>query len=785
MFSLDKFISKLNLRTKISLIILIVLIPLIIILLTAMIIYSHRVYKLINTNSTDLTNNVYNILEDFKFKTKRYSSTLSDNLIIRRNTYFKNTGVLSAYLESLMDELNVNILTIHNKNGLILARGHAPKEFNIIDRNKYHVKTIEGNKIFAIDKIGKNYLFFSIAPIYHHANENIIIGTITVGYKIDSDFLKNIKKLSGTNLLFVDKRRLIASTFDNFSNRKVLPENYQEISLNNIDYDLIEMPIEVNKIAKYSFFNAVNNSNIRNSLKKFIGFVILIFVIAMVLSVMLVLKIANNINKSKNKIMSFSKEILNNNYDTRVKIDTEDEFNALATVFNKMAENVMINFERIKKQRDEIEIFKNNLSNIIDSMPSILISINKKGIIQRWNKAAEAFTGIESAVAKGKKLGSQFPTFKRFNKYIKKVIDEGESFNFSKEKFGNEEVYYFDIVLFPIRNKNLKEMLIRANDVTDMHNKDMELKQIQKMETVGSLASGFAHDLNNILGGIIGTLSILEYKIKKGKDFSKEELSDRVESMINISHRAEDLIDKLLTLSRKKEMKFLPVDINEIIEDVISICRNSLDKRIKIKENLLDRRVLINADRTQIEQAILNICINGEQAMTKMKSRSNKSPGSVLLVELETIRIDRYFARNHPKAKIDEDYCIVSVSDEGIGMDEETKKKIFEPFYTNKEEHGGTGLGLTMVYNIITQHNGFIDFYSEVDRGTTFNLYFPLMEKKGVKVKSDEYNVIKGEGSILVVDDEKIMREVAKSILEECNYKVFEARNGGRGLKKI
>src|SRR6056297_2938968 len=104
MFSLDKFISKLNLRTKISLIILIVLIPLIIILLTAMIIYSHRVYKLINTNSTDLTNNVYNILEDFKFKTKRYSSTLSDNLIIRRNTYFKNTGVLSAYLESLMDE---------------------------------------------------------------------------------------------------------------------------------------------------------------------------------------------------------------------------------------------------------------------------------------------------------------------------------------------------------------------------------------------------------------------------------------------------------------------------------------------------------------------------------------------------------------------------------------------------------------------------------------------------------------------------------------------------------
>ncbi|TYB31578.1 MAG: response regulator [Candidatus Mcinerneyibacterium aminivorans] len=776
MFNLNKIISKMNLKRKISLIILAILIPLIVTLLIAVIIYSNRVFKVINRSNINLTGNVYNALNQYKLQTIRYSATISENSLIQRAVYYNDTGVLLNYFKSLMVELNVGNIIIHNKNGKIIAQGYYPEKFNIMDKSKYFKKAIAGNRIFAIDRINNKYLFFTTSPIYHSTDKNLAVGTITVEYEINNEFMLKIKNLAGTHLIFMDEKDVVTSSFGEIKRENLL-KNFKKLRLGNIKYDLIEIPVKADQQTRYLIYAAIDNSIIKNSLTNFILFLLFIFVAAMALGITLALKIANNINNSKNKILAFTEEISKNNYNTRVEIDTEDEFKMLASTFNKMADNIKNNFGRIEKQRDEIRLFKNYLSGIIDSMPSLLISINKKGEIKRWNKAVTSYTGIKSEKVKGAKIGSIIPMFKRYLKYIDDVIENNKTFSFSRERFGNEEIKYFDINLFPVKNESYCEMLIRADDVTEMHNKDMELKQIQKMETVGNLASGFAHDLNNILGGIVGILSILEYKIENEKNISRDELGDRVKSMINISRRAEDLINKLLTLARKKEMKFLPVDINEIIENVVGICTNSFNKKINIEQKLSKNRILINADSTQIEQAILNICINSEHAMTIMKGNEDDY-GGTLSIEVELIESDKYFVKYHPKAEVDSHYCIVSVSDNGVGMDAETQNKIFEPFFTSKEKMGGTGLGLTMVYNIISQHNGFIEIYSEIDEGTSFNVYLPVMEKPFDKSKIEKESIVMGEGTVLVVDDESIMREVAGSILKECNYNVIKAKDG-------
>ena len=310
-----------------------------------------------------------------------------------------------------------------------------------------------------------------------------------------------------------------------------------------------------------------------------------------------------------------------------------------------------------------------------------------------------------------------------------------------------------------------------------------QLRQAQKMETVGTLAGGLAHDFNNMLGGIIGTLSLMEFSISNNEIIDNTQLIEYIKTMNDCSQRASALVHQLLALSRKQELTFSDVDLNNTVSNVYKICSSTFDKSVKLVSVYTDTPAFIRADPTQIEQTLLNFCVNAEHSMTIMR-KSYEQWGGELIVSIKEIIADSFFRNTHPEIR-EGKYYILSVKDTGIGMDSNTISKIFNPFFTTKKKGEGSGLGLSMVYNIINQHGGFIDVYSEPGVGSSFNIYLPALENSNVNniVFNRKQSIKKGEGLILIVDDEKIMRGTAAQILETCGYRTIEAENGKEGVE--
>jgi len=325
--------------------------------------------------------------------------------------------------------------------------------------------------------------------------------------------------------------------------------------------------------------------------------------------------------------------------------------------------------------------------------------------------------------------------------------------------------------------------IILAKMISSIERTEGQLRQSQKMEIVGTLAGGLAHDFNNVLGGITGTLSIMDFILKKDGNIEKNRLEEYLKNMIGCGDRAAAMVQQLLTLSRKQDMSFAPVDINVIIKNVIKICQTTFDKSIKIETEYSDLAHIINADANQMEQVILNFCVNAAHAMTIMRD-SSETWGGVLTVSVSIIPKDKYFSKHHSEAE-EKDYYCITVKDTGVGMDGNVMSKIYNPFFTTKKKGEGTGLGLSMVYGIIKQHDGFVDVYSEDGIGTIFNVYLPVMKNTGIET-SEIKNIVeppRGEGVILIVDDEEIMRIIASEILVSSGYRVIHAENGKKGVE--
>lgn len=310
-----------------------------------------------------------------------------------------------------------------------------------------------------------------------------------------------------------------------------------------------------------------------------------------------------------------------------------------------------------------------------------------------------------------------------------------------------------------------------------------QLIQAQKMEAIGTLAGGIAHDFNNMLGGIMGSLNLIELLAEKENLAQKEAFRKYLDTAIESSRRAAEVTRQLLTLSRRQDLQFAPVDIMQSIRNVLKICKNSFPKSVNLDFPSENSPLMVNADFTQIEQVILNLCVNASHAMTIMRN-ARGAEGGTLSVQAMRVKCDENFCAVHPQARVDADYARIKVSDTGIGMDEETRKRIFEPFFTTKDQGSGTGLGLAMVYNIVTQHQGFIDVYSEPGSGSTFTVYIPALAEAasgGSPGKKPEA-IERGTGRILVIDDEAAILRIARGMLEQCGYNVITATNGKDGV---
>lgn len=323
-----------------------------------------------------------------------------------------------------------------------------------------------------------------------------------------------------------------------------------------------------------------------------------------------------------------------------------------------------------------------------------------------------------------------------------------------------------------------------ARILSDMEREVLEeqLIQAQKMDTIGTLAGGLAHDFNNVLGGIVSTLSILQFEVQKGKQLEPEKLIKWLNIMDKAGQRAVDMVQQLLTLSRKQETRFAPIDLNNTILNVSNICKSTFDKSIKIQIHLPEEKAMVYADATHMEQVLLNLCVNAGHAMTIMRPEGDPKNG-VLTVSLDKVRADTDFCNIRPEAK-QIDYWKVGVQDTGVGMNPQTISKIFVPFFTTKEKGKGTGLGLSMVYNIVHQHEGFINIYSEIGMGTTFDVYIPVLHGAELAVADEKhFELPQGRGTILVVDDEEIMPQAASTIIIKCGYDVVLASDGLQAIQ--
>jgi PAS domain S-box-containing protein len=422
------------------------------------------------------------------------------------------------------------------------------------------------------------------------------------------------------------------------------------------------------------------------------------------------------------------------------------------------------------------------LKNIFDSMPSMLVSIDSGGTITEWNQAAASSTGVPAAAAIGRKFWDSTPLFALFKEDYQAVLRSRQARTYNRIPSLEGETRSFDATLFPLIANGVEGLVIRMDDRTEFEKVDSQLRQSQKMETVGTLAGGLAHDMNNVLCGMTGALSLIRWKCDKHGEPLSAEITGYLDLMEQSTQRAVDIIRQLLTLSRKQDQVLAAMDLNTAIHHVEQLCRSSLEKSIEIQIQPHATPAMILADGNQIEQALLNLCINGAHAMTMMRLEGAPHGGKLCL-SLDQLKTDPHFRHTHPGAQ-EGQYWVVSVRDTGVGMDSKTLAKIFDPFFTTKDKGKGTGLGLSMVYNIVHAHGGFIDVYSEPGLGSSFNVYLPAC---AVAPGSDEASapmaVPTGTGLILVVDDEPIIRSIARDILEACGYEVMEAGNGASAIE--
>jgi len=306
-----------------------------------------------------------------------------------------------------------------------------------------------------------------------------------------------------------------------------------------------------------------------------------------------------------------------------------------------------------------------------------------------------------------------------------------------------------------------------------------QLIQSQKMEMIGTLAGGLAHDFNNVLSGITGTTSLLNYMIES-ESLNTDQLKEYIELIDMSADRATQIVDRLLTISRKYEPSPGFADINTILKNTSDICRNTFDKSITFETAFYEEPAIAHIDSRQIEQILLNIMVNSSHAMTLMQPDENKRSG-VLYLSVNKIHI----IENTPsedKPDIPGYYWKISISDTGVGMAPEILDQIFNPFFTTKKKGSGTGLGLSMVHDIISKHNGYINVESTPGTGTIFKIFLPIPHEIPEFSADKKSEIIRGTGSILIIDDEEDILTVTGGMLQICGYKCIKESSPVKGI---
>ncbi len=445
----------------------------------------------------------------------------------------------------------------------------------------------------------------------------------------------------------------------------------------------------------------------------------------------------------------------------------------LKTLFQIYSGRTALEIERLRAEQELLL-----LSAAINQSAEAIVVMDIDGTIQYVNPAFETVTGHAKADAVGENLSiiNSGMRDEGFFSYIWKTIREGTTWRgrfVNRHKEGGLST--FETVISPVRDEHgaIVNHVVAIHDITQKLEMENHLRQAQKMDAVGRLAGGVAHDFNNILQSILGFSGILSAELESGTSQHND-----VEEIRKAARRAGDLTRQLLTLSRKQHVEYSVQDVNEIIRRNEGMMRRLLGERIEFVFELKDSLKPIRADRSQVEQIILNLFINARDAMPD---------GGRLLVRTGNIDDEVIAGLDTNIQNVGNCICL-TVSDNGCGIREEVQSHMFEPFYTTKQIGEGTGLGLSVVYGIVQQHGGWIDVSSRVGEGSEFKVYLPALEKEAVLSQPDmpdeSADTPEGRGeTVLVVEDDAVLRELSERMLGDAGYFVMSAADSGEALE--
>ncbi|MDA8121064.1 MAG: PAS domain S-box protein [Deltaproteobacteria bacterium] len=426
-----------------------------------------------------------------------------------------------------------------------------------------------------------------------------------------------------------------------------------------------------------------------------------------------------------------------------------------------------------RKQAEETVVLERDFSDaVLDSLPGIFYLFDQAGKFLRWNGNFERVTGYSS-----EEIGRMHPLdlFAEPDKglvqeRIMEVFEKGASSVEAElvTKTGEKKVKYFTGQLF--HGKGGPCLIGTGINVTERRKLEIQLQQSQKMEAIGRLAGGVAHDFNNLLTVIRGYSDLLLLQFEGTSVMRKQ-----VEEIQKAGERATSLTRQLLAFSRKQVLQPKTIDLNEIVANTEKMLRRLIGEDVDLVTALKPELGLVLVDPGQVEQVLMNIVVNARDAMPK---------GGKVTIETSNVFLGEGYSKEHGIVKPGP-FVMLAISDTGSGMDGDTKTHLFEPFFTTKEKGKGTGLGLSTVYGIVKQSGGYIWVYSEVGQGTTFKVYFPRNDGAGKEMEAEACGRTSPSGreTVLVVEDEEVVRDLVRQILEESGYTVLSASDGEEAIE--
>ncbi|MGQ3283850.1 PAS domain S-box protein [Bosea sp. (in: a-proteobacteria)] len=424
-----------------------------------------------------------------------------------------------------------------------------------------------------------------------------------------------------------------------------------------------------------------------------------------------------------------------------------------------------------------------HLRSILDTVPEAMVVIDESGTITSFSAAAEKLFGFATSEVLGRNVRMLMPQPDRdahdgyMDRYLetgqRRIIGYGRVVT-GQKKDGTE--FPMELAIGEARAAGRRIFTGFIRDLTSRHRIEEELRQAHKMEAVGQLTGGIAHDFNNLLTVISGNLEMIERRLT----------DDRARALLREAQSAAEdgakLTAQLLAFGRKQPLNAKRADIGQLVSRFSDLLRRALGETIELRMIVSGSPGPALVDASQLQNALLNLALNARDAMPR---------GGRLTVEISAAKLDSDYASMYPEVRTGS-YVLISITDTGVGMSSEVRKRAFEPFFTTKGVGAGTGLGLSMVYGFTKQSGGHVQLYSEVGQGTSVRLFLPVVEAAPAETSTGSAAVHEpppslpgGSETILVVEDDARVRRVAVARLEDMNYRVLQAENAAAALRML